>query len=137
MSQALIRKALESTLATWAAAQTPAIPVAWENVEFAQPAGRYLRAFLLPATTTSADLGRANRRYVGVFQISVVMPAGTGPGAADAIVSALAALFSPSAPIVESGLSVWPSQPLSAGPAIPEPDRFAVPCSVPYIADTY
>lgn len=137
MSDALIRRAFEATLKTWADAQTPAIPVAWENVEFSQPAGRYLRAFLLPATTTSADLGRVNRRYAGVFQISVVMPTGTGAGAASAIVASLAALFSPAAPIVVSTLSVWPSQPLSAGPAIPEPDRFVIPCSVPYLADTY
>ncbi len=137
MTQALIRRAFEGALSTWAAAQTPAIPVAWENVEFRQPAGRYLRAFLLPALTDSQDLGRVHRRYSGVFQVSVVMPTGTGAGAAEAIVGALATLFAPATPIVVSGLSVWASQPLSTGPAIPDGDRFVIPCSVPYLADTF
>ena len=95
MSQDRIRTALETVLSTWAAAQSPAIPVAWENVEFTQPEGRYLRAFLLPAQTISADIGRANRRYAGVFQVSVVMPLGDGPVPAEVIVASLAALFPP------------------------------------------
>lgn len=137
MSEALIRQAFESTLKTWADAQSPAIPVAFENFEFTQPAGRYLRAFLLPGDTDSGDVGRVNRRFVGVFQISIVMPTGDGPGAAGALVEQLRALFPPSAPIVVSGLSVWAQRPLSRGPALQERDRYVVPCSVFYLADTY
>lgn len=137
MSQDRIRTALETVLSTWAAAQSPAIPVAWENVEFTQPEGRYLRAFLLPAQTISADIGRANRRYAGVFQVSVVMPLGDGPVPAEVIVASLAALFPPATPIVQSGLTVWIKDPLSPSPAITERDRYRIPCSLSYLADTY
>lgn len=136
MTQALIRRAFESTLKTWADANT--VTVAWENVTLEpQPTALYLRAFLLPADTISRDIGRANRRYAGLFQISIVAPISGGAGAAEVVVGQLSALFPPNAPIVVSGLSVWPSQPLSSAPAIIERDRFVIPCTVPYLADTY
>lgn len=135
MTQAIVRRALESTLKTYADAEN--LSVAWENVEFTQPDGLYLRSYLLPIDTVSGDLGRVNRRYEGIYQVSIVAPTGTGPAAADAIAAGLSAAFSPASPIVESGLSVWITQPLSAAPAIQERDRFVIPCSLPYAADTY
>lgn len=135
MTQALVRRALETALKTYADAQS--LSVAWENVEFSQPEGAYLRANMLPAETQSADIGRINRRYSGVFQVAVVFPTGTGPGAAEAIVAGIASAFSPATPLTAGGLSVWITQPLSQGPALPERDRFVIPCSLPYAADTY
>lgn len=135
MSEHLIRSAFESRIKTWADAQ--GLPVAWENVELApQPAGAYVRAFLLPADTFSEDLGRAHSVYRGIFQASLCMPAGTGPGAAEVLVAALRALFPASAPMTSGGLLVHITEPLSRGPGIPEPDRYVVPCSLPYRADT-
>ena len=89
------------------------------------------------AQTISADIGRANRRYAGVFQVSVVMPLGDGPVPAEVIVASLAALFPPATPIVQSGLTVWIKDPLSPSPAITERDRYQIPCSLSYLADTY
>jgi hypothetical protein len=137
MSQAIVRQALELTLSTWAAAQSPAIPVAYENVEFTPPAGRYVRAFLLPAPTESLDLARVHRRYFGVFQVSLVMPKGTGPAAAEALLASLSAAFPTSAPIVRTNVRVWLTQPMSAAPAIQEPDRYVIPVSAPYEAHVY
>ncbi len=136
MTQARIRAAFESTLKTWADAES--ITVAWENVPVtSQPAALYLRAFLLPADTISRDIGRVNRRYAGLFQISIVAPLTGGPGAAEAIAQELADLFPPNVPITVSGLNVWPTQPLSTSPAINERDKFVIACTVPYLADTY
>ena len=88
MSQAIIRKAIETALNTWAGTQS--LSVAWENRAFTPTNGTtYLRAFMLPIATLSQDLGREHRRYGGVFQVSVCLPVGTGPGAGEAIVSAL------------------------------------------------
>lgn len=136
MSNALIRAAFETRLATWAAAQTPAIPIAYENVTFVAPATRYLRSFLLPADTQSQTLDRAHREYLGVYQVSIVMPLNTGAGAGQALVSALDALFPPSAPLVQGGLSVVVVNPMSAASAIQEPDRYVIPVSCQYRADT-
>lgn len=138
MSQALIRRAFESALQTWANAQTPPIPIAFENVTFTPPAlgGRYLRAFLLPAATGSDDLQGVHRRYEGVFQVSIVTPLNKGPGPAEALAAAIAALYSPETQMVVSGLRVYVITPMSPAAGIPEDDAYVVPMSCQYRADT-
>lgn len=135
MTQALVRQALETALKTYA--DGASLPVAWENVDFTPSATAHLRAFVLPAGTESPDLQRAGRTWTGIFQVTIVTPHGAGPGAAEALVTALSAVFDPSAPLTAGGLRVYLLQPLSAAPGIQERDRWAVPCSVPYRADSY
>jgi len=135
MTQAIVRRALESALKAYADAQS--ITVAWENIEFTQPDTVYLRAFVLPAETTSADIGRVNRRFSGVFQVSIVSPTGTGPAATETIAAGLSAAFPPATPLGAGGVTVWITEPLSQGPAIQDRDRYVIPCSLPYAADTY
>ncbi|AKJ28840.1 DUF4128 domain-containing protein [Caldimonas brevitalea] len=136
MSQALIRQAFETRLKTWADAQAPAIPIAWQNVTMTPPAGRYLRAFLLPASTGSDDLAGEHRVFRGLFQVTVVTPIGTGPGQAEQLAGQLDLLFPLTEPLAVGGLLVYLTSPMSAGPAIQEPDRYAVPVSAGYRADT-
>ena len=135
MSDVLIRRAFETRLGTYAAAQS--MPVAWENVALnPQPTGPYLRGFLLPAGTSSLSLDRLHRQRVGIYQIDVCMPTGTGPSAAEAIVAALEYVFLPSVVLNESGLLVYIVDPLSRGPALQDADRYVIPCSILYRADT-
>ena len=136
MTQARIRAAFETALNTWAAAQTPAIPVAWQNVNFTPPATRYLRAFVLPADTESYGLDGLNREYIGIFQVSIVLPSGQGAADGDAIAASLDALFTPSAPLTSGGLSVYVTRPMSPSSPLQEADRFVVPCSLAYQANT-
>ena len=84
MSKALVRRGFEAALKTWADAQSPALPVAWQNVSFTPPAGRYARAFVIPAPTQSNTLDRSHRAYTGIFQVNLHMPINTGPAAAEA-----------------------------------------------------
>lgn len=135
MTQARCRQALETALQTWATANGHT--VAWQNVTTSPEPAAYLRAYLLPNDTESADIGRANRRYSGTFQISICRPLGEGAGPGQAIATALAALFNPAAPLTAGGLTVWIAQPLSEGAAITEPAHSVLPCSVQYLADTY
>jgi len=136
MTQPIIRAALESALATYATGA--GLGVAYENVPFTPTEGvTYLRAFLLPAATASDDLGRAHRRFEGVFQVSICLPLGTGPAAGEAILAALGAAYVPATPITRSGVRIFLLQPLSPAPGIREPDRWVIPCSVPYRADSY
>lgn len=132
MSQALIRKAFETRLKTWADAQTPVIPIAWENVPFTPPAGRYMRAFLLPADTESLHLSRTDRYYRGVLQASLAMNINTGAGAAEALVASLDAAFAHT--FTQDSVRIWLVRPFSAAPAIAEPDRHVVPVSAEYRA---
>ena len=135
MTQARIRAAFETVLNTWAGAQSPAIPVAWQNITFTPPAGRHVRAYLLPANTVSLDLLRVTRTYKGIFQISLYVPSdNTGMGAAEALIASLDTAFSPSAPLSSGGLSVWIEEPISVGPAMTEDDQVHIPLSLIYQA---
>lgn len=133
MTQAIVRRAFETRLKTWADAQVPAIPVAWENVPFVPPTGRYIRAFLLPARTDSQTLDRDHRLYQGVFQVSLVMPLNTGAGGAESLAASLDAAFDAS--FTQDGLRVYLLSPMSAAPAISEPNYFVVPVSAEYRSD--
>lgn len=132
MSDALIAKAFESTLKAWADAQTPAIPVAWENVAFDPPAGRYVRAHLLPTPARHLGLDGTGRELHGIFQVDLCMPIGTGAGSARVLADSLDAAFSLS--ILQDGLRIWLLAPLSAAPPIQQPDRYVVPVSATYKA---
>ena len=134
MSNALIRAVFEGTLKTWAAAQVPALEVAWENVPLDQPATTYLRAFHLPADTSSLDLAGRHRGHSGLFQVSIALPVGGGSGGAAVIEAALDALFPLTTPLTSGPLKVYVTSPLSAGPAQTEPDRYVVPCTLGYQA---
>lgn len=134
MSQATIRAGFEKALKTWADAQTPAIPIAWQNVPFAPPVGRYLRAFMIAAPTELLSLDGLCKTWRGIFQVSFIMPTGTGSGTAESLAASLSAAFNPS--FVESGIRIYLLKPFSPAPALDEPDRYVVPVSTSYRADT-
>lgn len=136
MSNKKCRQAIESRLATWAAARSPALTVAWENVPFTAPTGMYLQGFLLPSDTGSEDLAGAHRRYSGVYQITVRAPLNAGPGAAEGMADELAALFPLNQRISVTGLTLQVIEPVTAGKGLPEGDRFALPVWFRYRADT-
>ncbi|RZL39228.1 MAG: hypothetical protein EOP35_04115 [Rubrivivax sp.] len=135
MSQALIRAAFEQKLATWAAAQTPAVLVAWENVAFTAPAGRYVRAFLLPLPTETDFLSGTDRQFAGVFQLHLLIAQGAGPGEAEALITSLDTAFG--LRLTNGSLVVTLTRPLSAdGAGEPDADRYLVPVSCAYRAAT-
>jgi len=135
MSNKIIRAALESRLKTWAQAQSPPIPIAYQNVAFTPPnQARYLRAFLLPAETRS-DLPGTSRNYMGIFQISICIPDGSGSGAAETILADLEALFPVALTIESAGTKIFITRPVSASPAMNEPGWFVLPTSIRYRAD--
>jgi hypothetical protein len=135
VSQKLIRAAYELRLKNWADARSPALSVAWENQPFTPPAGAYLKASLLPATTTSDDLAGTLRTYRGVFQVSVVSPINVGPGAAYGIADELAALFVMNARLTNT-VTVQQVTPCSIAPALQDATSYIVPVSFQYRCDT-
>ncbi len=136
MSNAIIRAALESRLKTWAAAQSPPIPIAYQNAPFTPPTqARYLRAFLLPAETDSQYVEGTDRIYMGLFQISICVPAGTGPGVAEQLVVSLESIFAYPLVIVRSGWNIAINRPLSTSPAMQEDGLYVLPVHIRYRAD--
>lgn len=134
MSQKTIRKLIEQRLAAWAAAKP--ISVAWQNAPFTPPAATYLRAFLLPADTDSQDLAGAHRAYTGVFQVSIVAPAGQGSGAAETLAEEIDALFPCNLLLTSGAFAVQVISPCSIGQALQDENRYTIPVWFRYRADT-
>ena len=138
MSNRKCRQAIEARLYSWAAARSPALRVAFENSEFTPtgPAELFLRGFLLPAATGSDTLEGTHRRYTGVYQVSIHAPLNAGPGTAEGVLDELAALFPHNQLISVTGLTLQVISPVSAGPAAQQDDRYILPASFQYRADT-
>ena len=138
MSQSRIRKILETRLATWAAARVPPLPVLWENVRVAvEPVGPHLRAYVLPAPTLSPYLAGEARTFIGIFQVSIFTPAGTGPKRGEDIAAALDALFPCNDVFTDAGgLAVQVMTPVSASPAMQDDDFSMVAASFRYQCQT-
>ncbi|QQP96547.1 DUF4128 domain-containing protein [Lysobacter enzymogenes] len=136
MSTKAVRSILEARLASWAAARSPALRVAYENTPFTPAAGEtYLRAFLLPADTLSADLAGAHRGYRGVFQVSIVRPINGGPGPSLDIAAELNQQFPVNGRYTSGAVTVQVLTPASAAPALADESSYTVPVSFQYRAD--
>ncbi|MAB96928.1 MAG: hypothetical protein CMK71_02515 [Pseudomonadaceae bacterium] len=137
MSNKRIRALFESRLATWAAARTPALRIAYQGVKFTPASGEtYLQAFLLPATTDSETLEGEHRAYRGVWQVSIVGPSGKGTGAASGIEDELDTLFPNNLRLTNSGFDVYVRSPMSAAAPLEGDVNTTLPVSCAYRADT-
>lgn len=132
MTIALIRAGFEAALKSWADAQTPAIPVAWQNVAFTPPVGRYISFELLPAPNRYLTLDGIGRKYRGIGQVSFHMPINTGSGSVEALSASMDAAFT--SMIVSGALRIYLMQPFSVAPPIIDGVRHVVPVSAPYEA---
>lgn len=137
MSLLLVRSALESRLGTWAAARTPVLRVAWENSPFTPlQAETYLRAFVLPADTEGLDLSGTVRGFVGVFQVSIVIPLNVGTRAAALIVDEIATLFPVNGRYTSGSVTTQIITPASAAVGFQDEASYLVPVSFEYRAYT-
>ncbi len=137
MSHKIIRSMLEARLKAWAAARTPVLRIAYQNVPFTPNNGEtYLRAFLMPAGTDSNDLAGAHRLYTGLFQITIVTPVGNGPFGAETIADELASLYPLNERLVRDGITALIMTPVEPGPELTEDTAFALPVSFQYRSDT-
>lgn len=133
MSQARIRNAFESRLATWAASK--ALPVVWQNVGAGNMTGDHLRAYLLPAQTLSMDIAGEHRGYRGVFQVSIFTSPGIGANRAEVLARELDELFPVAERILSAGVTVQIMTPMATRPAVSETDWFHLPVDCRYAAD--
>jgi hypothetical protein len=137
MSQKAISVILQTRLNSWAAAQSPPVRVAWPNVPFTPTTGEtYIRVSELPNDTDSKDLAGAHRLYQGVFQMTIVRPAGTGAGPAHDMVASLAAHFPVNGRYTSGSVTVHVTKPVSEGPPIQEGNTYEVPAWFSYRCDT-
>ncbi|MCK2118927.1 DUF4128 domain-containing protein, partial [Pseudomonas juntendi] len=131
MSQARSRQAIEIKLMAWATAR----PIRVANFEQgfeARPDETYLQAFQLPAGTTCRYLGGEAYEYSGVYQVSIVCPAGQPLAAAEVLVDELSSLFRVDSALSCNGLEGIVSEPVDQGPTITESATYTVPTSFTY-----
>ena len=134
MSHQIIRRMYEQRLAAWAGPR--GLRIAYQGVAFEPNDNEtYLRTFTLPAGTDTQTLEGTDRVYTGVFQISVVTPAGNGTGDAEGLVDDLDELFSAFLRLVQGDFEVMVLTPVEPGPAIQDGTTLTVSASFQYRAD--
>lgn len=131
MSQAIIRKAFESRLKTWAVAN--GIAIAYENVNFTAPDAVYLRSFMLPAETRNELINGEHRSYKGVYQVSIYMPSNSPIKSGEDMAADISALF-PQV-FTQDGIRITMLNPLGQRPALQDGARLTIPVSGSYRAD--
>lgn len=134
MSNAVIRAELETRLKTWADAQTPKVPIAFENVAFTKPSsGVYLQAFLLPNSTLNKELSAQRKTHMGLFQVNCWAPSGKGMGEVEALSQSIVNLF----PVLpKSGAVSVEQTPTAAKPLLDESGWVVVPVTIKYRMET-
>lgn len=131
MSQARARQAIEIKLMAWATAR----PIRVANFEQGFEAGPdeiYLQAFQLPAGTTCRYLGSDAYEYTGVYQVSIVCPAGRPLATPETLVGELSSLFKVDSELSRNGFEGLVTEPVDQGPTITESATYTVPASFTY-----
>lgn len=137
MSHAIISSIYDAKLLAWSKVRAEPIKVVFENIQYDPADGEtYLRAFALPGDTASSTLAGDHRAFIGVYQISIVVPAGTGKTKTNPLVVELAGLFRLYARDTKSGVTVVTMSPVEQGPGITDAATYMVPVSFEYRADT-
>ncbi|CAI8810034.1 phage tail terminator-like protein [Pseudomonas chlororaphis] len=137
MSHQVIASIYEARLIAWAGSLPDPLRVELENGVFSPEDGEtYLRAFTLPADTASNTLGGDHRLYTGVFQVSIVTPAGKYRGVGGTLADQIAALFPLYERNTKNALTVVTMTPVDQGPGIPNDTTYTIPVSFQYRADT-
>jgi len=131
MSHARARQAIEIKLMAWAAARPIRVANFEEGFE-AESGETYLRAYLLPASTTCNYLGGEAYEYTGVYQVSIVCPAGQALAGAEALVDELSSVFRVDSPLSRKGFEGLITGPVEQGPTITESATYTVPASFTY-----
>lgn len=127
MSLALVRAALEKRLA----ALSPPIDIAFENMAFEPVVGTpYQKANLLRASPDNAVMGSGMFEEIGIFQVTLLYPENTGPGAADARAQLVRDWFKRGMSFTEGGITTLINRTAYVHPGRSDGDRWSVPVDV-------
>jgi len=123
------RTEIETRLLTWANAQNPPIPVAFQNVKFIKPTkGPFLELIMLGDRVANRDLAAAGIRTVGMFQINCYAPVGLGMAQVEALASSVVNLY----PVLPKTGTVSIESPLNTTSSIVVDNYILVPVRATY-----
>lgn len=133
MSQVIIRKILETRLATMSSLAT-----AYENASYTPVTGTpYQRVNLLPATPDNNTIGDDHYLELGIFQVTLCYPKNTGANAAQARAEAVKAHFNRGLGLSDSGLTLSISRTPNINPAFVDDAFYCIPISIQYHAHIF
>lgn len=134
MSIVNIRTALESRLST----MSPALSTAWESVPFTPVTGTpYQQVNLLVNESQNPTIGGSMYRQMGIFQVTLSYPPGTGAKAAASRAEAVRSHFPRGLGLSSGGTNVLIDRTPSIAPAIIDGDRYRIPVSIYFSADIF
>ena len=135
MSNAKIRAELETRLKTWADAQTPQIPIAFQGVSFTKPAdgSPYLEPILLPNPTLNKTVDGKRKTYIGIFQVNCWAQSGRGMGPVESLAQSVINLF----PLLPKTGSVSIEQTPAADSPLLDNGWLVVPVTIKYRMETF
>lgn len=124
-----IRSELETRLKTFADAQVPPIPIAWEGQPFTPPKdGAFFEVKMLAPISSSSNVAASNTRTRGNFQINVVDRDGVGSKRIEDLVDQVIALY----PMLPKTGTVSVEQPPQKSAAILLLDKRIIAVTVNY-----
>ncbi|MCF5172048.1 phage tail terminator-like protein [Pseudomonas canadensis] len=136
MSHAIIASIYEARLIAWNAARPEKLKIVFENTAYTPAVGEtYLRAFTIPGNTASNTLGGDHRLFTGVFQVSIIAPAGIGKTKTNPIAAELTDLFPLYARYTKGVATSVTMSPVDQGPGITGDSTYTVPVSFSYRSD--
>lgn len=131
MSHARARQAIEIKLMAWATARPIRIANFEQGFE-ALPGETYLQAYQLPGEATCRYLGGEAYEYSGIYQVSIVCPAGQPLATAENLVEELTGIFRVDSELTRNGFEGLVTEPVEQGPTIIESATYTVPASFTY-----
>ena len=93
MTQRTIRLEVEAKVKAWAAAQSPTIPIAYENVSFTKPDSTFIELYIIPATTVNQTVNAVRKTLTGLIQFNIYTKEGVGTKKSEELAQALIDLF--------------------------------------------
>ncbi|EIY5055171.1 hypothetical protein ML056_003483 [Klebsiella variicola] len=131
-----IAAALNARLGAWA--DNYPIPFVLDNIAIKDyPKGAYLTAHDLPATPQTLDMGLTCHVFTGIYQVNVVLPAGSGTARGRNLARQVAGVFPEGQSIEGDGFTCWITALPAINPGVQNPRKtaYSIPISIRYRAD--
>jgi len=134
MSQLVIASLLETRLKSLA----PTFPTAYENIDF-RPTVKvpYQSCFLLPSIPNNSTIGQTHFIELGLFQINLYYPNGTGAKAGQTKAEAIKAHFKRGVTMQDNDIMLVITDTPRIAPAFTSDVWYVVPVTLNYQADIF
>lgn len=137
--EAAIKNVLFRSLATFAAAQSPALTVSWPNIAFSPPTvsatASWLRVTMLPADTAPMGIAFSSmNHHYGLFQVDTFYGQGSGELGITRTAALIIANFTRGTNLSSDGFTIRILEQPYLGPMLKDDPWMMLPVRIPYTA---